>query len=576
MASKALPHKTSGRVSIVVAIVIGVSVAVWEAPSPHAQDTPVLAAMADELARSMKELRLRDQPAPYFIEYEVEDRAATRVTSRFGALVEDLTGRSRVLRVGVRVGTYDFDSSLFNAPGGGGGGVVSLTADGSTNAPLDDDYDAMRRQIWLATDAAYKRAVSVFARKKAAFQNRASAETVPDFSRETPAETVLKGLPLAFVNRDWPERTKQISAAFNGFPMIENGEASAADTRGTRYYLNSEGSKVVAPIQIASLRVAAEARADDGSTVRDVFTLVEQNLQDMPPVAELVTRARQMAERVKAVRTAPIGEEYTGPLLLEGQASAELVAQALIPPMLARRPPETAGRGGRGGGPAQVTPFHRRLGLRVLTEPFSVSDTPSLREFGGRPVAGAYVVDDYGVKAKDVVLVEKGRLVTLLTGRAPLRGLLQSSGHTRGGDVQAGVFQVQSSDAVSAGDLRKKYLAVLKTQDRSFGYIVRGIANPNDAGGGGPGAGPLILDAVKVTPDGKEHVVRGVRLGSVASSAFRDLLDASRERTLYNYRGTTTDPVSVIVPSLIFEELEVQQTREITQKPPVVSSPSTN
>jgi hypothetical protein len=560
-----------------VASVLGVALAVWRAPAPSAQDAPVLSAMADELARSMKELRLKDQPAPYFIEYEVEDRAATRVTSRFGALVEDLTGRSRVLRVGVRVGTYDFDSSLFNAPGGGGG-VVSLTADGSTSAPLDDDYDAMRRQIWLSTDAAYKRAVSLFARKKAAFQNRASAsgDTVPDFSRETVAETVLKGLPLNFVNRDWPERTKQISAVFNAFPMIESAEAQAADTRGTRYYLNSEGFKVVAPIQIASLRVAAEARADDGSTVRDGFTLVEQNLQDMPPVSEIVARARQMAERVKGERTAPIGEEYTGPLLLEGQASAELVAQALVPPMLARRPPETAGRGGRGGGPAQVTPFHRRIGLRVLTEPFSVSDTPSLREFSGRPVAGAYVVDDYGIKAKDVSLVEKGRLVTLLTGRAPLRGLLQSTGHTRGGDVMAGVFQVQSSDAVSAADLRKKYLQVLKTQDRSFGYIVRGIANPNDGGGGGPGAGPLILDVLKVTPDGKEQVVRGVRLGSVAPAAFRDLLDASRERILYNYRGTTTDPVSVIVPNLIFEELEVQQTREITQKPPIVPSPATN
>ena len=109
--------------------------------------------------------------------------------------------------------------------------------------------------------------------------------------------------------------------------------------------------------------------------------------------------------------------------------------------MLARRPPESTGRGGGGrggGGGAQVTPFLRRIGLRVLTDAFSVSDTPSLREFGGRPVPGSYVVDDYGIRAKDVTLVEKGRLVTLLAGRAPLKGLLQSTGHTRGGDVQAG------------------------------------------------------------------------------------------------------------------------------------------
>jgi hypothetical protein len=539
-------------------------------PAQSAQGSPILAAMADELARSMPSLRLPDQPAPYYIEYEVEDRVSTRVTARLGSLVEDLTGRSRVLRVGVRVGDYAFDSSLFNAPGGGG--VLPLQADGTTSAPLDDDYDSMRRQIWLATDTAYRRAVSVFARKRAAFQNRAAADMLPDFSNEDPVQTMLGG-PPAVVPSDWPARAKQLSAVFAPARGIENAEVQAAETRGTRYYLNSEGFKVVAPIQIASLRVLAEAQARDGMALRDVFTLVEKDLGDLPPMPGIVARARQMADRLRAQRSADIGEEYTGPVLLEGQASAEVVVQALVPAMLGRRPPESAGRGGRGGGAGQVTPFLRRIGLRVLTDSFSVSDTPSLREFGGRPVPGAYVVDDYGIRAKDVTLVERGRLVTLLAGRAPLRGLLKSSGHTRGGDVQPGVFQVQSSEAVSAAELRRRYLELLETQDKPFGYIIRGLAGPGDAPGGGPGGGPMILQGVMVTRDGTEEPVRGVRLGSVPAAAFRDLLDASRERTLYNVRATPTDAVSVIVPNLIFEELEIQQARDIVQKPPLVPSP---
>ena len=554
------------------ATVVALTLVLSPAQVPRAQDTPVLAAMADELDRSMKLLRLQDQPAPYYIEYEVEDRVSTRVTARLGALVEELTGRGRTLRVGVRVGDYAFDSSLFNAPVGGG--IVPLQADGSTSAPLDESYDAMRRQIWLATDTAYRRAVSLFARKKAAFQNRAAGDVVPDFSRESPVETVLSGQPAALVRSDWPARAKQVSAVFASARGIESSEVSVADTRGTRYYLNSEGFKVVAPIQIASLRVSADTQASDGMTLRDAFTLVEKNLQDLPPVPEITARAGQMAERLRAERSAAIGEEYTGPVLLEGQASAEIVMQALVPAMLGRRPPESLGRGGGrgGGGGGQVTPFLRRIGLRVLSDSFSVTDTPSLREFGGRPVPGAYVVDDYGIRAKDVTLIEKGRLVTLLAGRAPLRGLLSSSGHTRGGDVQPGVFQMQSAAAVTASELRKTYLDLLETQDKPFGYIIRGLASPGDAPGG-PGAGPMILNAVKVTREGREEVVRGVRLGGVPPAAFRDLLDASRERTLYSVRTTNTDAVSVIVPNLIFEELEVQQAREITQKPPIVPSP---
>jgi hypothetical protein len=561
------------RTAAGMAAAVALTFVVSSGRAPLAQDAPVLAAMADELARSMDQLRLKDQPAPYYIEYEVEDRASTRVTARLGALVENLSGRGRTLRVGVRVGDYSFDNSLFTAPGGGGGGVVALQADGSTSAPLDEDYDAMRRQIWLATDAAYKRAVNVFARKKAAFQNRAEADIVPDFSRESSTQTVLNGLPAVFMNQEWPERAQQISAVFAAFSVIDNSEVSVADTRGTRYYLNSEGFKVVAPIEIASLRVSADARADDGVTVRDAFTLVGRNLQTLPPASEIVTRARQMAERVKTQRAAPLGEEYAGPVLVEGQASAEIVAQALVPAILARRPPESAGRGGRGGGPGQVTPFLRRIGLRVLTDAFSASDTPSLRDFGGQPVPGAYVVDEYGIRAQDVTLVEKGRLVTLLAGRAPLKGLLRSSGHTRGGDVQPGVFQMESADAVSATELRNRYLDLLDKQDKPFGYILRGIANPADAPGGGPGAGPMILNVIKVTRDGQETPVRGMRLGIVTPAAFRDLLDASRERTLYSFRTTSTDAVSVIVPNLIFEELEIQRTREITQKPPLVPSP---
>ena len=68
----------------------------------------------------------------------------------------------------------------------------------------------------------------------------------------------------------------------------------------------------------------------------------------------------------------------------------------------------------------------------MLPDAFSVSDTPSLTQFGGNRVPGAYAVDDEGVPAKDVTLVEKGRLVTLLTSRTPQRTCPQSNGHGRG------------------------------------------------------------------------------------------------------------------------------------------------
>jgi predicted Zn-dependent protease len=288
---------------------------------------------------------------------------------------------------------------------------------------------------------------------------------------------------------------------------------------------------------------------------------------------ELMSRAAALARRTEARRSAPVGQEFTGPVLIEGQASGELLRQTLAPLVLARRAPDgDAPRFAQSQGP--TTPFLARIGLRVLSDSFSITDTPSLREFGGRPVAGAYLVDDEGVPAKDVTIVDKGRLLTLLTSRTPLKNLPQSNGHGRNGSVQSGVLQVRSTQAIPASELKTKYLELLKAQDLAFGYIVRAIAGPGEVAGG-QGGGPIILDAVKVTPDGREEPVRGLRFGDVPSTAFRDILEASEELTLHNYRINVIASASVISPNLIFEELEIQRTREIVQKPPVVPSPLT-
>jgi predicted Zn-dependent protease len=309
--------------------------------------------------------------------------------------------------------------------------------------------------------------------------------------------------------------------------------------------------------------------------IRDGFSFVERRLQDMPNTSELGSRVVEVVRRLGARRTAPLGDEYTGPVLLEGQASAEFVAEMLVPLMLAKRSPDVdSGRAGGPVTPGPTTPFLARIGLRVLPESFSASDTPSLIEYGGRPVPGAYVIDDEGVRAKDVTLVERGRLLTLLTGRTPQKNLPRSNGHGRNG-VQAGVFQLRSERGVPATELKQRYLDLLKVQDKSFGYIVRSIANPNDLPvATGPGGGPAILDVVKVQQDGREERVRGIRFAGVPAGVFRDILEASEERMLYSYRTGGATSVSVIVPNLLFEELEIERTRENVQRPPRVPPPT--
>ena len=518
--------------------------------------------MQDEMKRSMADLRMKGEAAPYYIAYEVLDRTLSDVSGRLGAIVKTPPRRTRTLRVEVRVGDYSFDSSRFAVQGFGGGAGMS----GETViAPLDDDYDAMRREIWLTTDAAYKRAINMFARKKAAFQNRTASDPIPDFSQEPPVETILPGVRFQVDRPGLLARVQQPSAVFAAYPDVDLSEVSIGQVHGTRYYLNSEGFKTVAPIQITSLTMYGEAQAADGMPVRQTFSEVGRTLADLPSPADLMARAKQIAADVAAARAAPIGEEFAGPVLIEGIAGAQFVAETLVQMMQARRPPDTENPR---MGQAPASPFLNRTGLRVMADAFNASDTPSLTHFDGKPLAGSYVVDDEGVRAKDVTLVEKGRLATLLTSRVPQKNFAKSNGHGRSNTVLAGVFQIESALAIPASQLKDKYIALLKAQDKTFGYIVRGVRSDGQGG-----AGPGVDSIVKVTLDGKESPVRGMRFGSVPPMAFRDLAEASKERSVFSYRAGATSAVSVIAPSLIFEELEIQRIRDILQKPPVVPSP---
>ena len=141
-----------------------------------------------------------------------------------------------------------------------------------------------------------------------------------------------------------------------------------------------------------------------------------------------------------------------------------------------------------------------------------------MTHFEGKPLAGSYVVDDEGVRAKDVTLVDKGRLVDAAdqphaaeefpaierprpVGRPCSRACSSSKARRR--------FLRPSS--------RQKYLALLKAQDKTFGYIVRGVRSDGQGGAAGPG-----IDAiVKVTLDGTETPVRGMRFGTVAADGVQ-------------------------------------------------------
>ena len=119
-------------------------VAFGQSSKSTANDDLVLQAMQAEMQRSKTQLKMEGMSAPYYIDYRVVDSDEFAAEAAYGALRTSVRARFRVLRVVVRVGDYKQDSFF-----GEGEGDVELM-------PLDEDLLALRHQLWMATDKAYR------------------------------------------------------------------------------------------------------------------------------------------------------------------------------------------------------------------------------------------------------------------------------------------------------------------------------------------------------------------------------------------------------------------------------------
>ena len=294
-------------------------------------------AMRDEMRRSMSEMRLEKLEKPYFIGYRVDESTTTTSSASFGSLLSSNRHRSRTIHVEVRVGSHELDNTnfltfpSFSSIGRVFGGRASL--------PLEDDYQELRRQIWLTTDAAYKSALETLSQKRAALQNKTRAEETPDFSHEEPATLDADAALVEVESAAAEEMVRSLSALFREMPDVFTSEVRFhARTERTRF-VNSEGSSFTRVQHSAGVTAEASTQAEDGLPLHDFVAAYASRTEDLPGRKQMEAAIREMGARLSRLRTAPLLERYNGPVLFEGQAAAELFAQAFAPGLLAVRKP---------------------------------------------------------------------------------------------------------------------------------------------------------------------------------------------------------------------------------------------
>jgi len=578
-----------------------------QAAVPESESDKTLHAMHDEMERARTRLQLPGVEKPFYLEYRLMDLDVRAVTSSFGALVSTSTTRNRFMSVEVRVGDYHLDSSNFISEDGFQGFLGSTGEVG-----IDRDYNSLRQDLWLATDQAYKQAVTQMSLKQSFLRSLTKPPEIDDFSQAAPLVKIDAHAEPDWTSRNWEDESRAASAALANFPHLSGTRVNYYMIYVTYYLMNSEGTTVRTSRSLAAIEAALDTTADDGMSLHDYYATYVTKPSDLPDPASVGSSLAQTGTELMTMRQSPLMQDFTGPVLFDPPAAGSLLAQALAPSLSGARPPLSTMPAfdeimERMGGRSE---WSGRVNTRVLPANVSLVDDPTLKEFNGQPLLGNYEIDDEGVKAQRVQVVENGSLKNLLMSRRPGPDFSASNGHSRSAllsDMRplASNLFLQANGGLNPDALKKKFLDACREDGHEWCLEVKRMDNPalssirqedfsDFLGGiaGGVASGeriPLVVYRVYVS-DGREEMVRGGHIEGLQLRAIRNIAAIGNDETVFPYMQNTAGgfagtalgafgsaqggiPSTVVTPSLLLDEIEFRGFHGEPRRLPLVPAP---
>jgi predicted Zn-dependent protease len=514
----------------------------------------LLDAMTDEIDRGMTELHLPPFEKPFFIMYGIQDQKTYTVAATLGSLTNSTEQRNRFRSSArVLVGSYEFndeslEDNLFSSP-------TSM----DLQLPLDDDYMGIRRSFWSITDNVYRNAARHYEKHQQTLKESGKQlKDIPhrSFAKAEPTTLIREGKSYSWDRAYWESLVKELSALFLGHPTIQSSVVLNF-TEGNRYLVNTEGAKVKVPFSMATFTCFAQSKTADGELGFEQLTRQFASPEPLKEKDKWVKEVTDLIGRIETQSSIPkADEEYTGPVLIAGQAVADLFFGTLL------RGPESIMQGDNiqklsGYQYNTAGQFESKIGKPVTHESLTIKAKPKTRTFNGVDLLGSFEIDDEGiVPADEEVIIEKGTLRSLLNNRTLTNPSQRANGFSRG----PGVIEVTSSIKESEKQLKDKLIAKAKADGLEYAIIIRQ--------GGIGGLGFMTVNKVSVV-DGREEPLRHAYIATATMlKVFKKMSGVSAKYNAYNLggpaggNGNPSAIVSFIVPDqVLIDELEIKPMR---------------
>ncbi|HUK15775.1 MAG TPA: metallopeptidase TldD-related protein [Bryobacteraceae bacterium] len=538
-----------------------------------AQPPVLLDIMSGELNRNFSVLKEKGDPPPYFLSYEITEEEHQSVSASLGTVDFSGGGKSRVLDVSVRVGSPKLDN-YHHVRGGRGGGAAQFTA--GALVTFENNANSIDRRLWLETDRAYRTAAERLIQIKTNSQVRtAEQDTSDDFSIEPAAVSRQAPLKLQFDSASWEARARKLSARFGNYPSVLTSRVSITTQTDTRYFVNTEGSRLQFGRGYARVFISASARAADGTDVSSFDSFEAEDAAGLPDDKAIQAAIDHVASDVSNLLKAPEAEPFVGPAIFSGRAAGVFFHEIFGHRVEGhRQKDENEGQ-----------TFTKSVGTKVLPDFLSVQFDPTRHSVNGEDLYGWYDYDDEGVKARPVTAVENGVLKSFLMSRSPIQGFDHSNGHGRRQPGLEPVSRqsnliVESSKAVPEARLRQMLIDEVKRQNKPYGLYFRDIT------GGFTTTQRAGLQAFKVIPvivyrvyaDGRpDELVRGTDIVGTPLASFAKILATGDKPEVFNgYCGAESGsvPVSAVAPSILVSEIEIEKKAKSNNRPPLLPEPT--
>lgn len=548
-----------------------------EAAARSPQDRPrrdsVLEVLERELSRSLQGFRIPGNPRPYYMHYALRRVHSVRLRAMYGSLSRSRETTHSTVHCDLRVGSHRFDNVL-------DAGLDLHAEDRESadwvDAPDDLNLAALQVGLWKLSQIKYDEALADYYDHKKAMVSEYLRDEVDAFSKEEPLDHREPLSNRAFPRQVWETNLRELSRRFLDHPRVHDPIVAINAERVHRWLATSEGTRVVTENVYVEVMLSGWALSEDGVYTEASRELYLRTVDDVPDRAAMEALLDELLAELDALRDAETPGAFIGPALLSGQAAATLFHEALGHRL----------EGDRLVARDETRTFAHKLGKKILPEGIDVYDDPTMEQFDGRSVWGAYRVDDQGVAAQRADLVTDGVLKGFLHGRTPTPHSSHSNGHGRHDGLESSmsrmanlVIEAKGDHALSREQLEAKLLEVARAQGRSEAIIIERIR------GGETSTQAYDFQVFKGEPSevyrvdvetGAKTRVRDVELIGTPLAALQRVVAFGAARQTdegYCYAESGSIPVSGIAPSLLLSEIEMQQSSTAGFHEPLLPPP---